>query len=185
RQVGRVAMVAGTGTGSEALVEATTHAVLAALETQVEQGFFLFGTRPSHAEFALYGQLAQLADDPTPMALMRDRYPYVARWLSHIADLSGVDGTWGAPGPGVAPLLSVIGEVYLPFLIANAKAITTGAETVRLTAHGHDYEQAPFRYQAKCLATLRAQYAALDTAARQRIDPLLKETGCLPHLKDD
>jgi len=36
-----------------------------------------------------------------------------------------------------------------------------------------------FKYQVKCLADLRARYAALDNTARAKVDPLLAQTGCL------
>jgi hypothetical protein len=44
---------------------------------------------------------------------------------------------------------------------------------------GLPYTQGVFKYQVKCLADLRARYAALDATARGRIDPLLAHTGCL------
>ena len=142
----------------------------------------LFGTRPSLAEFGLYGQISQFGVDPTPQAMMRADYPYTYRWLAHVDDMSGVDGEWDAADAAlpdaVRAILTVAGTVYFPFLIANAQALAAGAEQMRLTMLGHDYRQGVFKYQAKCLADLRARYAALPDEARARIDPLLAETGC-------
>ncbi len=186
RQIGRVSMVCGSGEDSAALVEASTHALLSALEDHLADSFFLFGTRPTAAEFALYGQLAQLASDPTPMVMLRTDYPYSYRWLEHVSDLSGVDGDWsGEISPFVRQLLNLIGEIYLPFLAANSAAVAAGANVVRFTAMGHDYEQVPFGYQAKCLAVLRAAHADLDDDARRDIDDLLADTGCLNVLLGD
>jgi hypothetical protein len=47
---------------------------------------------------------------------------------------------------------------------------------------GLPYTQGVFKYQVKCLADLRARYAALDAKAQARIDPLLAQTGCLEAL---
>lgn len=182
RQVGRMGLV-GCTPANFPLIEASTRAVLAALEGHVTTRHGLFGTRPSLAEFGLYGQLSQLAVDPTPAAMLRRDYPYTVRWLLHLDDLSGLDGEWeAAPAPVVEALLSVIGAVYLPFLAANAAALASGAETFGFTAMGHAYEQPAFRYQAKCLADLRARFAALSPDARAAIAPLLGRTDCLSGL---
>ncbi len=183
RQVGRMGLVGCTAENFQ-LIEASTRAVLAALEANVSDGLFLFGSRPSEAEFALFGQLSQLGVDPTPQAMMRSDYPLAYRWLAHIDDLSGLDeGNWGPPGPMVKPILQVIGEVYLPFLVANAAAVEAGAAELRFEAMGHSFVQPPFRYQAKCLASLRAAFTALGTDCGADIRPLLAATDCLEPLK--
>ena len=186
RQVGRMAIVGCTAENFP-LIEASTRALLAALEAHVVDRHCLFGTRPSLAEFSLYGQLSQLGVDPTAQAMMRKDYPYSYRWLLHIDDMSGIDGAWeteiaGADAPFapiIAALLKQVGDIYMPFLRANAAAIAAGEETFTITAMGLPYTQGVFKYQLKCLADLRARYAALDDAARAKVDPLLAEVGCL------
>ena len=172
------------------LIEASTRALLDALEALVVDRHCLFGTRPSLAEFSMYGQLSQLGVDPTAQAMMRKDYPYSYRWLLHIDDMSGIEGEWdtataGADAP-FAPIITAwlkqVGEIYMPFLLANAAAIEAGEETFSITAMGLPYTQGVFKYQVKCLADLRARYAALDSAARAKIDPLLAEAGCLDAL---
>jgi glutathione S-transferase len=180
RQVSRMAIV-GCTQENFPLIEATTCAVLGALEAHVVNRHCLFGTRPSLAEFSLYGQISQLAVDPTPCVMMRSDYPYAYRWLSHIDDMSGIEGEWDAPelalDPIVREFLIIIGAVYLPFLLANAKAMLNGEET--FTIMGHRFTQGVFKYQYKCLGDLRARYGALQSAAKVLIDPLLDQTGCL------
>jgi glutathione S-transferase len=182
RQVGRMGLVGCTAENFP-LIAASTRAVLDALEAHVSDGLFLFGTRPSEAEFSLFGQLSQLGVDPTPQTMMRRDFPLTYRWLAHMDDLSGVDGEWGGVRPVVQPILKVIGEVYLPFLVANAAAIEAGAPEVRLEAMGMTLAQPPFRYQAKCLAQLRAAFAALTHDCAADILPLLSATDCLPYLE--
>ena len=185
RQVGRMGMV-GCTEENFPLIEASTRAVLAALEAHVTDRHCLFGTRPSLAEFGLYGQISQLGVDPTPEAMMRKDYPYTLRWLLHIDDMSGIDGEWDAADAPLAPVVSaligIIGELYFPFLLANAAALEAGAETFAFTAMGHPYAQGTFKYQARCLADLRARFAALPAGARASIEPLLAQTGCLAPL---
>ena len=186
RQVGRMAIVGCTAENFP-LIEASTRALLEALEAHVVDQHCLFGTRPSIAEFGMYAQLSQLGVDPTAQAMMRKDYPYSYRWLLHIDDMSGIEGDWdekGAPYAAIiAAWLKQVGEIYMPFLRANAAAIAAGEETFRITAMGRPYTQGVFKYQLKCLADLRARYAALDAAARAEVDPLLSDTGCLETLR--
>ena len=186
RQVGRMAIV-GCSQENFPLIEASTRALLAALEAHVVDRHCLFGTRPSLAEFSMYGQLSQLGVDPTAQVMMRKDYSYSFRWLLHIDDMSGIDGQWdtqitGADAPYaliITAWLKQVGEIYMPFLLANAAAIEVGEETFHITAMGLPYTQGVFKYQLKCLADLRARYAALDAGARAKVDPLLAEAGCL------
>jgi hypothetical protein len=147
---------------------------------------YLFGSRPSLADFGWMGQLSQLATDPTPDELMRKDFPFLYRWLSNLDDASGVEGEWrasDAPVPaGVKGLLKLAGEIYFPFLLANAKAIEKGEETFSLPVVGNTYTQGAFKYQVKCLAELRAAFAKLSSNSQAQIAPLLKEAGCLEPL---
>ena len=186
RQVGRMAIVGCTAENFP-LIEASTRGLLDALEAHVVDQHCLFGTRPSIAEFGMYAQLSQLGVDPTAQVMMRKDYPYSYRWLLHIDDMSGIDGDWSEKDSPYSPIIAAwlrqVGEIYMPFLRANAAAIAAGEETFRITAMGRPYTQGVFKYQLKCLADLRARYAALDAATRAEIDPLLSDTGCLETLR--
>ena len=182
RQVGRMAIVGCTAENFP-LIEASTRALLDALEAHVVGRHCLFGSRPSMAEFGMFGQLSQLGVDPTAQMMMRNDYPYSYRWLLHVDDMSGIDGTWDADDAPLSPIITAwlkqVGEIYMPFLLANAAAIEAGQETFQITAMGLPYAQGVFKYQVKCLGDLRARYAALDSDAKAKLDPLLVEAGCL------
>ena len=63
-------------------------------------------------------------------------------------------------------------------MVANAAAIATGADEVVCELDGEQYRQAPFKYQAKCLAWIRDEYAALSDTDRRRVGDVLAGTGC-------
>jgi glutathione S-transferase len=180
RQVGRMAIV-GCTQENQPLIEETGRLIFAALEEHVVNDWFFFGSRPSLAEFAWYGQFSQLIVDPTPNALFRLTAPFSVRWLMQVDDLSGLDeGDWEARrnAPIVERLLDIAGKVYFPFLLANEEAAKRGSDTFRFEALGMPYTQGTFKYQVKCLWALREAYAALADGDRARIDPMLEKTNC-------
>lgn len=185
RQVSRMALVGCTAENAP-VIEESARQILALFESHVTEQKYLFGSRPSIADFGWLGQLSQLATDPTPQEMMRSDYPFTYRWLSNLDDASGVDGEWQAReeplSDAVIGLLRLCGELYFPFLKANAMALEN--ENAEFSVHllGRDYVQAPFKYQEKCLKELRAAFAALSTESRDAIEPLLEETGCLEPL---
>jgi glutathione S-transferase len=184
RQVGRMALV-GCTAANQAIIETTCARLLAILEAHVVEQPYLFGSRPSLAEFGWFGQLSQLIVDPTPNDVLRATAPFTTRWLMQIDDASGVEGAWRDAGPlphAVGELLRLAGDIYFPFLSANAEALARGASTFTFTAQGMTYEQGVFKYQARCLENLRSAWRDLPGAARERIEPLLAETGCLAPL---
>ena len=186
RQVGRMALVGCTPENAP-LIEETARAILALFEAHVTEELYLFGTRPSLADFAWFGQLSQLANDPTSSELLRNEFPFTYRWLMNLDDASGVEGEWRDPEvPLPAPvrgLLKLAGEIYFPFLLANAMAVSEGHESFSVTIRGRDYSQGAFKYQVKCLAELRAAYAVLDAGAKAALDPVLAAAECLAPLK--
>ena len=186
RQVGRMAIV-GCTRENFPLIEASTRRVMHALEDHVVNEHWLFGSRPSLAEFGIYGQLSQLGVDPTAQSMMRADYPYTFRWLLHVDDASGIEGEWDeadAPLKSVVQsLLAEVGRVYVPFLLANATAAEAGEKTFRIDVDGMPYEQGTFKFQLKCLADLRSRYAALSDETRGRIDPVLSAANCLEFLQ--
>ncbi len=175
RQVGRMALVGCTPENAPVIKESYWR-ILHALAPYVRTDRYLFGSRPSLADFGLFGQLKTLATDTTPMLEMRNAVPMVEHWVRQLDDTSGVEGDWigGAddlPGPTIE-LLRLGGEIYLPFLLANAKAIAAGEDRFEMELLGKPYGQTPFPYQVKCFAWLREEFAALEDSepGRDRTD---------------
>jgi len=185
RQIARMPLVGCTPENGP-VFERFFRDVLTIMEDFVATDRFLFGGRPSIADFGIYGQLHTLAADPTPAALIRADAPRTLYWIWRLADASGVEGAWLAPdAPTPAPVaafLKLAGSVYLPFLAANAAAVQAGARDVETEIYGRAYRQPAFGYQAKCLRALRERFAALPPEAAARLRPLLEEADCLARL---
>ena len=184
RQIGRLYVV-GSNPVTGPVIEAGYRRFLEAFEAHLAVHPFLLGARPGAGDFAVFGQLTQLAQfDPTPMALTLEIAPRVFAWVSLMEDQSGLepsDGDWisaGAVPPTLTALLKEIGRVYPPVMLANAQALMTGAKTLDTKVDGQTWTQPPFPYQAKCLQWLRASRGALPVAARDQVDQALTGTGC-------
>jgi glutathione S-transferase len=181
RQISRMSILGATGE-NKPLLEESYRRMLAAFEPHVGMNRYLFGSRPSLADFAWFGQLSEMATDPTPMRILRERAPFTDHWVRRLDDASGVEGEWRARehalGPWAEALLQIAGELYLPFLFANADAFARGVERLEIKVWGLPYALAPFKYQVKCLQRLRAKFAALDVGDRAALRPILTRTGC-------
>jgi hypothetical protein len=127
-----------------------------------------------------------MATDPTPMRIMRDNAPFTDHWTRRLDDASGVDGEWYPREQALSgmseALLKIAGELYLPFLVANAEAFAKGVERLEISVWGMPYALSPFKYQVKCLQLLREKFAALEAEHRAALRPVLERTGCWAHL---
>jgi glutathione S-transferase len=184
RQIGRLAVV-GSNPATARTIEASYRRLLALLDAHLSKHRFVMGGRPGAADFGLYGQLTQLAGfDPTPRALALELAPRVSAWVDVVDDLSGLepkDHEWidGDSVPDtLRALLAEVGRVYVPFLLANAAALASGAERVECEIDGAPWVQKPFPYQGKCLGWLRRDYTTLAPGDRARVDAILQDTGC-------
>ncbi|MDG1704670.1 MAG: glutathione S-transferase family protein [Pseudomonadales bacterium] len=182
RQVGRMPLV-GCTPQNKPIIEQGFHELLAILDTFATRDEYLFGTRPSLADFGLFGQLKTLASDHTPMLIMRSTVPSVYDWVRRLEDSSGIDGQWHSFDDmrgAVGDLLRFTGRYYLPFLQANASAAEAGNDELRVELAGCTFQQPTFKYQVKCFQRLRS---LLQTAPGSGLRELLRETGCLDYLE--
>ncbi len=184
RQISRLYVV-GSNNVTAPVIEASYRRFLEIMDTIIARQTFLLGTRPSSADFGLYAQLTQLARfDPTPMAICLQEAPRVYAWTDIMDDLSGqrcdpsgwmqVSDTREVLGP----MLSEIGRVYVPALLANARALQAGEKQFETIIDGKRWEQPSFPYQGRCLAWIKGEYQKLSIVDRAQINDILEGTGC-------
>ncbi|OUR80555.1 glutathione S-transferase [Alphaproteobacteria bacterium 46_93_T64] len=188
RQISRLYVV-GSNDTTAPVIEQSYERYISALNTHLENHMFLFGARPSSADFAAFGQLTQLAKfDPTPATVTERQAPRVFAWVDMMDDLSGLnasDGDWLDPNALPESLINIlkeVGRVYTPVMLANAEALRAEKDKVETTVEGKPWVQQPFPYQGKCLQRLRERYAALSESDKNQVDQILKGTGCEPLL---
>lgn len=190
RQISRLYVV-GSNPVTQPVIEASYVRCLDILERLLQRQPFLLGQRPGAADFAIYAQLTQLAKfDPTPMAICLERAPRVYAWVDVVDDLSGLraeQAEWLSrenAREALGELLGEVGRVYVPALLANARAVAAGESQWAALIDGKSWEQPTFPYQAKCLLWIREAYAALTDADQQAVGRILADTGCEALLSD-
>jgi len=184
RQHGRLYVV-GSNDVTAATIEASYIRFLSQLDSLLQRHPFLFGARPSLADFAIFGQLTQLGQvDPTPRALLIENAPRLEAWISRMEDLSGLEPDsegWieaDDAGEHLAELLGEIGRTYLPVLVANARAQFNQEQQFSAVIDNAEWSQPTFLYQVKCLAELRLQFSELPDHQRGSVASTLKTHGC-------
>lgn len=184
RQISRLYVV-GSNDTTAPVIEASYLRFLDAFKAHLEVRPFLMGGRPGASDFGVYGQLTQLTHfDPTPMDETLRRAPRVYAWVDVMDDCSGLsagEDDWMRRDDIPATLIQLlreVGRVYVPALLANALALSSGSDEVRNVIDGQPWVQQPFPYQGKCLQWLREKYAALSGADKVAVDGILSGTGC-------
>jgi glutathione S-transferase len=184
RQISRLYVV-GSNDITAVVIEDSYKRFLACLNNHLKDFPYIMGNRPGSADFGCLGQLTQLVQfDPTPARVAAANFPRVHAWVSKMEDLSGAEVT--ADGfvdadrfpDTLTELLKEVGRTYVPVMLANFNAFEEGLDNVETIVEGKKWTQEPFPYQAKCLQWLRIEYAKLDAEDRQRVDAILKGTGC-------
>ena len=167
---------------------------LADLETVFRSRPFLFGERPSLADFGYFASMFRhFSIDPTPARIMRNDAPAVYEWAARMWNARATrvgSGAWascdGGLPEGLAPLLSRAARRYLPVLHANARAVAENRTTFSVILEGKDYpglRAVPFHAWRRDV--LQRGLTALDVRSAGAVRETLSKTGCLPWLELD
>ena len=183
-QISRLGVV-GSNKLTAPIIEASYKRFLGQLDHCLSKHPFLFGNRPSSADFALFGQLSALIGfDPTSRALAHEISPRVVAWQDLMEDLSGFkpnESDWISFKDAEKNLLRLfqeVGKVYLPALLANSRAINQEDKTWTAEIDGAKWEQRSFPYQAKCLKWINHEFQKLNESDQKQIKEFLIKTGC-------
>jgi glutathione S-transferase len=183
RMVDRVWFV-GSNETTAPQIEASFERAIDLLEAHFATHPYLFGAKPAFGDFGLWGQLYCAWTDPTAGALIEGRSPSLLAWI-HRMLWPRADGDfepWTALSPTLTPLLSqIVGPLFLPWSVANAKAIATNAESFTVTLDGQTWTQKPQKYHARSLVALREKYASVSS--KRDLDGVLGDVGCLKALR--
>ena len=190
RQIERLRYV-GSNALTKDTIEGSFFRFLTLLNAHLQTTPYLFGHRPSSADFAFYGQLTQLAlFDPTPREIVAGQFPRIYAWVEILEDLSGlvvdevagwIDVSGGLPQT-LLDLIRELAELYLPYLQINSAAVMRKAELVDGVLDGRPYQQNAFPYQHKCLTWILEQYEGLAPDDQKRLAAVTDQAGLVAAL---
>jgi glutathione S-transferase len=184
RMVDRVWFV-GSNEQTAPQIEDSFHEGIMQLDSHLAERPYLFGGRPAFGDFGMWGQIYNAWTDPTPGAFIEGRAPNVLAWIQRMLwpVAKGEFETWAELESTLAPFLkSQVGDLFMPWTLANAEAIAGGADEFSVELAGRTWTQKPQKYHAKSLAVLREKYAK---CANSELDSVLERTGCLAGLPPD
>ena len=175
-------------------IEASYEAFLADFSKHLDVHPYLFGARPSLADFAFLGPLyAHLYRDPASGEIMKRLAPNVADWTEQT--IAGEGGTGALAGDDTVPetLLPILRRAmaeHLPVLQNSLEQFATwlanaepGAELPRafgqaaFTQGGRSGEIITASFSLFRLQAALDEYARMDAEARTRADSLLDAIG--------
>ncbi len=171
----------GSNETTAPLIEASFHRMLRLLDAHLAGREYLFGSRPTYGDLGLWAQCYEMWVDPTPGSYISTIYLNVQDWIQrmHFPTDSGRHEPWQSLAPTLAPLLELIGALYMPWNLANEKALAAGAEEFSCELSMGTWVQKPQKYHAKALAVLRQKYQVL---AGDPLDGILADAGILDGL---
>jgi hypothetical protein len=158
--------------------------MLALLEQHLATRPYLFGARPAFGDFGLWGQFYELWTDPTAGALIEGNAPCVLDWIHRMPwpRAEGEFESWSTLAPTLMPILTEqIGRQFMPWTLANEKALADKQEEFAVALGDKIWIQKPQKYHARSLGMLRARYGAI--ADKAEVDPVLDAAGCLAGLR--
>lgn len=189
-----VAWLSGDGMtreGSRAVCDAYP-VELRSLEQILAERPFLGGERPSIVDIGFMGPMFRhFACDPDSAIVMRRDAPRVWAWVARTWATRGSELAADAThrptqGLGFDEILDRVCQIYLPYLRANALALSKGEARF-------DFEAGPFRFRgtrsnahrAWCRSVLRDRFAALEPEHQSAVQAQLKPHGGLGALLDE
>ena len=170
RQTHNLPQIIGTNDSSGDFLENHYIKIIKLFDDVLSNNNFIFGSRPSSADFGFYGQFSQLIlTDQTSRETYLRNGMRLRPWCEFMDDLSGIDlntTSWVQrdvlKGSDVHKnLLQEVNDVYLPVLYANFLAFKNGKSEFAVDLRGIRWKQKVNKYHAKCIRQLHNSYNAL------------------------
>ncbi len=131
------------------------------LDDHLRKHLFIFGGRPSIADFAIAGQLLQMMKDPTPAKIIEKDGEFVAKWCEFLQDpqASGPFAALDDLNETLAPIFAEeLAAAFLPWAAENLENSLAGNETFEVTLGKETFRLAPLRSAARSFRELRRKF---------------------------
>ena len=152
------------------VVEKSFKKFIKLLDEHLKKHLFIFGDRPSIADFAIAGQLIQMLKDPTPTKIIEKDGEFVAKWCEFMSApmASGPFAALDDLKETLAPLFAEdLAAFFLPWAAENLESALAGNESFEVTFGKDTLKLAPLRSAARSFRELRRKFLMGQT-----IEPL-------------
>lgn len=172
----------GSSDQTAPLIENYFFDMMKLLEPHLQNRSYLMGGTPCLGDFGLAAQIYEMALDPTLAGHLRARYPNILAWCYRMQDpvSRGDFETWQELQETLEPLLINIAQYFLPWSLANARALKAGQSEFSVELGDQNYIQGPQKYHAKSLIALQKKYQFASEDAEVAL--LMKSCGIEPYL---
>ncbi|WP_170235836.1 glutathione S-transferase family protein [Colwellia demingiae] len=171
------------------MIERWTNKVLDMLEQHFSCYKFLFGDKPSIADFALLGPLyGHLNRDPVPKRTLLDTRPNLQQWVERTHSGEGKMGDYLANDEipdSVMEILNVIGSEFIPMsksIVTELRAFITthhlksgdklprSVGQARCFMDGEPFSRAAMPYTVWMLQRIQKEFTSLDNQTKKQVD---------------
>lgn len=179
--------VIGSNKSTEVRICNSFKNLLSQLEKHLSNRKYIFGQRPSFADFGLWGQIYNSWTDPTPRKFIERDFSNLLPWIKdmHNPKIYGDYENWASLSKTLMPILKQqIGEIFLPWTDAVTKAMLKDEKEVSVMINNEEFKHSlggPQKYHVKSLNVLRKRYK--DYVDLPELESILIESNCLPYLK--
>lgn len=131
------------------------------LDDHLKKHLFIFGERPSVADFAIAGQLIQMMKDPTPAKIIEKDGEFVAKWCEFMSA-----PTASGPFAALEDLKETLGPIFaddlatffLPWAAENLENSLSGNVTFQVAFGKEAITLTPLRSAARSFRELRRKF---------------------------
>lgn len=148
------------------VVEKSFKKFIKLLDDHLKKHLFIFGDRPSIADFAIAGQLIQMMKDPTPAKIIEKDGEFVAKWCEFMSapTASGPFAALDDLKETLAPIFADdLAAFFLPWAAENLESSLASAETFTVTLGKDALTLAPLRSAARSFRELRRKFVTGQT----------------------
>ena len=156
------------------------------LDKHLERRPFIFGNRPSIADFALWGHIYNANNDVTANEFIQKHTPKLNDWIDRMIDPQEQGGfeEWHELKPTLLPLIKEeISEMFLPWVTANNDAVKNSKNELSITLKGRPFEHkvtSVQKFHAKSFLLLMEHYKTVSQD--QELKKTLVEAGAEEYL---
>ena len=179
--------VIGSNPTTEKEIEKSLTNLLGLLEKHLHHRPYLFGARPSLADFGLWGQIYNAWTDVSGKRIIEGGYPNVKQWVDRMLNpkKEGDFEQWSSLENTMMPILNTeVAQVFMPWVSANNHAIQNGENSLSITINDNIFEHkvtSVQKYHTKSFSILLEEYKKISN--KTELDDVLKSADLLKFLE--